>query len=99
MKRISFFHVVPLVSILITSYFIYHGIYGNRGYLRLQQIHQEHTQEEKVAGSVRQEKELLQKKVNALKNGAPDLIQEEALRVLNMGTEDDLVILENSSKK
>ena len=99
MKRISFFHVVPLVSILITSYFIYHGIYGNRGYLRLQQIHQELTQEEKVAGSVRQEKELLQKKVNALKNGAPDLIQEEALRVLNMGTEDDLVILENSSKK
>ena len=61
--------------------------------LRLNQIHQERVQEEKVATEVRFEKELLQKKVNALKNGAPDLVQEEALRVLNMGTESDLVIL------
>ena len=98
MKRISFFHVIPLVSVLITSYFIYHGIYGNRGLLRLNQIHQERAQEEMIANSVKQEKELLQKKVNALKSGAPDLVQEEALRVLNMGTEDDLVILENSSE-
>ena len=98
MKRISFFHIIPLVSALITTYFIYHGIYGNRGLLRLKQIHQERVQEEMIANGVKQEKDLLQKKVNALKNGAPDLIQEEALRVLNMGTEDDLVILENSSE-
>ena len=81
------------MAILITAYFVYHGIYGNRGFLRLGQIRQEYAQEESVANNVKQEKELLQKKVNALKNGAPDLIQEEALRVLNMGTEDDLVIL------
>ena len=93
MKQVSFFHVVPLVAALITAYFVYHGIYGNRGFLRLQQIYQEQAQEEMVANSVKEEKELLQKKVNALKNGAPDLVQEEALRVLNMGTEDDLVIL------
>ena len=93
MKRISFLHVVPLLSVLITAYFVYHGIYGNRGLLRLEQIQQERVQEEKVAAEVRQEKELLQRKVNALKSGAPDLIQEEALRVLNMGTEDDLIIL------
>ncbi len=98
MKRVSFFHIVPLISILITAYFVYHGIYGNRGFLRLQQIHQERAQEEIVANSVRREKDLLQKKVNALKSGAPDLVQEEALRVLNMGTEDDLIILESSSE-
>ena len=92
--RLSFFRMIPLVSVLITAYFIYHGIYGNRGFLRLEQIHQERLQEEKVAQSVGQEKELLQKKVNALKSGAPDLIQEEALRVLNMGEEDDLIVLE-----
>ena len=96
MKRVSCFHVVPLMAMLITAYFIYHGIYGNRGYLRLQQIYQERAQEEIVANTVRQEKELLQKKVNALKNGAPDLVQEEALRVLNMGTEDNLIILESA---
>ena len=89
-----FFNIIPLVSVLVTVYFVYHGIYGNRGILRLNQIHQERIQEEKVADEVRSEKELLKKKVEALKNGAPDLVQEEALRVLNMGTESDLIILE-----
>ena len=95
MRRISFLHIVPFMSALITAYFIYHGIYGNRGILRLHQIHQERVQEERVATEVKNEKELLKRKVNALKNGAPDLVQEEALRVLNMGTEDDLIVLES----
>ena len=90
-----FFNVIPMVSLLITSYFIYHGIYGNRGILRLGQIHQEYAQEQKIATQVQSEKELLQKKVQALKSGAPDLVQEEALRVLNMGGENDLVVLES----
>ena len=93
MKHISFLHIIPLLSILITAYFIYHGIYGNRGLLRLEQIHQERIHEEEVLSSVTEEKELLKKKVEAIKNGAPDLIQEEALRVLNMGTEDNLIIV------
>ena len=88
-----FFNVIPWVSLLVISYFTYHGIYGNRGLLRLNQIHQERIQEEKKANEVKAEKELLQKKVEALKKGAPDLVQEEALRVLNMGGEDNLVIL------
>lgn len=88
------FHPIPVLFIIIMIYFIYHGIYGNRGLLRLNQIHEEQIQEERVAAAVLAEKELLQKKVNALKQGAPDLVQEEALRVLNMGTEDDLVILD-----
>ena len=89
-----FFGVIPFACLLVTVYFAYHGIYGNRGLLRLEQIRQEWAQEKAVAAEVSQKKELLQKKVQALKNGAPDLIQEEALRVLNMGSEDDLVILD-----
>ncbi|MGN0919444.1 MAG: septum formation initiator family protein [Alphaproteobacteria bacterium] len=89
-----FFKLIPLVSLLITAYFIYHGIYGNRGLLRLEQIHQEYSQETQVAERVAKEKVLLQKKVEALKNGAPDLVQEEALRVLNVGEEDDLIVLD-----
>ena len=89
-----FLGIIPLASALVTAYFVYHGIYGNRGWLRLEQIRLERAQEEKVAMGVASEKELLQKKVQALKNGAPDLVQEDALRVLNMGSEDDLVILD-----
>ena len=90
----KFFGIIPFACALATSYFIYHGIYGNRGLLRLEQIRQERQQEEAVATGVATEKELLQKKVEALKNGAVDLIEEEALRVLNMGSEDDLVVLD-----
>ena len=93
--QISCFRVIPLVSALITAYFIYHGIYGNRGLLRLNQIQQEYTQETKIADTVQKERDLLQKKVQSFKRGAPDLIQEEALRVLNMGGEDSLILLES----
>ena len=48
-----FFNVIPLVSLLITSYFIYHGIYGNRGILRLGQINQEYAQEQEVYCMIR----------------------------------------------
>jgi len=89
-----FFKLIPMLSVLITTYFVYHGIYGNRGFLRLEQIHQEYTGAVQEARKISREKELLQKKVEALKKGAPDLVQEEALRVLNMGGEEDLVILE-----
>lgn len=91
-----FFHIVPLISVLITAYFVYHGIYGNRGILRLDQIHEEYTYASKEASDVASEKELLQKKVQALKNGASDLIQEEALRVLNVGNPDDVIVLESN---
>ena len=90
-----FFKLVPLLSVLITAYFIYHGIYGNRGLLRLEQIHQEYAQEVQTAENVSSEKKLLQKKVDALKKGAPDLVQEEALRILNVGNEGDLILLES----
>ena len=95
MSRISFFKVIPLLSALITTYFVYHGVYGNRGFLRLEQIHQEYANEQKIAQNVSAEKNRLQKKVKALQNGAPDLVQEEALRVLNMGDEDNLIVLES----
>ncbi|MBO7483884.1 MAG: septum formation initiator family protein [Alphaproteobacteria bacterium] len=95
MSRISFFKVIPLVSVLITTYFFYHGIYGNRGFLRLEQIHQEYANEQKIAQNISAEKNMLQKKVKALQNGAPDLVQEEALRVLNMAEEDNLIVLES----
>ena len=91
-----FFHIIPFVAILITAYFVYHGIYGNRGLLRLEQIRQEYAQATQEAENVSSQKKLLQKKVEALKNGAPDLVQEEALRVLNMGGQDSLIILDTT---
>ena len=89
-----FFHVIPALCILITIYFGYHGIYGNHGLLRLKQLNFEVHEAEKNLQSLESEVFALKTKVDAIKKGSKDLIEEELLRVLNMGSSEDLIILE-----
>ena len=88
-----FFHVIPALCILITVYFCYHGVYGNHGLLRLRQINYETREAEQNLQSLKSEVSALKMKVDAIKKGSKDLIEEELLRVLNMGNTSDLVIL------
>ena len=88
-----FFHLIPMLFILITVYFGYHGIYGNHGLLRLNQLCEETQESELVLNDLSTDVVALKTKVDAIKNGSPDLIEEELLRVLNMGDSDGLVIL------
>ena len=89
-----FFHVIPALCILITVYFGYHGVYGNHGLLRLKQLNYETREAERNLKSLESEVLTLKTKVDAIKKGSKDLIEEELLRVLNMGSSDDLIILE-----
>ena len=93
-----FFHVIPALCMLITVYFGYHGIYGNHGLLRLKQLNHEIYEAKQNLTSLESEVSALKTKVEAIKLGSRDLIEEELLRVLNMGNTSDLVILtdENS---
>jgi cell division protein FtsB len=78
---------------LITVYFGYHGIYGNHGLLRLNQLREETQEAEVVLNDLNADVVALKTKVDAIKKGSQDLIEEELLRVLNMGDSDGLVIL------
>jgi cell division protein FtsB len=78
---------------LITVYFGYHGIYGNHGLLRLKQLNHEIYEAQQNLTSLESEVSALKTKVEAIKLGSRDLIEEELLRVLNMGNTSDLVIL------
>lgn len=88
-----FFHLIPMLFILITVYFGYHGIYGNHGLLRLNQLREETQEAEVVLNDLNADVVVLKTKVDAIKKGSQDLIEEELLRVLNMGDSDGLVIL------
>ncbi len=88
------FHVIPALCILISVYFGYHGIYGNHGLLRLKQLNIEVSEAQQNLMNLKAEVSDLKIKVDAIKMGSRDLIEEELLRVLNMGQADDLVVLD-----
>ena len=88
-----FLHLIPILFFLITLYFGYHGVYGNHGLLRLNQLKEETRDAEVILDDLNADVVVLKTKVDAIKKGSPDLIEEELLRVLNMGDSDDLVIL------
>ena len=89
-----FFHVIPALCVLISVYFGYHGIYGNHGLLRLNQLNDEIRVAEQNLALLESDVLNLKTKVEAIKMGSKDLIEEELLRVLNMGSSDSLIMLE-----
>lgn len=88
-------YVIPISCLLITLYFCVHAVSGARGLKRLEQVNTEIVLASDIAKETRAEKESLQRKVRALSVESLDLdqLEESAMRVLNMGRPDDMVIL------
>ena len=87
--------LVPVVSLIITGYFIYHSIQGAHGYRRMRQVEAEIVQARQIADETRAKKELLTRKVQALSTDSLDLdmLEEASAQMLNMAPEGDQVIL------
>lgn len=88
-------YVIPICSLLVTLYFCVHAVSGTRGIRRLEQVNTEIILATEIAKETHQEKTSLQRKVRALSTESLDLdqLEESAMRVLNMGRPDDIVIL------
>lgn len=88
--------VIPVICLFITAYFIFHGIEGNHGIRRMRQVQEEIYKANQIAQEANHEKELLQAKVNALSPRSLDIdqLEESALRILNMGSEENKVIFQ-----
>lgn len=88
-------YVIPAICLLITMYFTYHAIQGARGIRRMKQVNAEIVLAENIAKETRAEKDLLHRKVKSLSPDSLDLdqLEESALRVLNMGSPEDKLIL------
>ena len=92
--RFGFF---PFLCLLVIVYFSYHTIWGNRGFFRLIEIRHQIEQAEQLSLEVAENKKNLQYKTNALKNPKaidPDILEEEALRVLGQTNTNNLVIFD-----
>jgi cell division protein FtsB len=92
---VSRLYVIPISCLLISLYFCVHAVNGARGLRRLGQVNAEIILATDIATETRAEKESLQRKVKALSLESLDLdqLEESAMRVLNMGRPDDMVIL------
>ena len=88
--------VIPLFCILMSIYFIYHTIQGNRGLRRSWQLDQEIELARNIAKETAEEKKLMSAKVKSLSPSSLDLdqLEESARRVLNMGNPNDQVIFD-----
>ncbi len=88
------YFLIPFMSVVIVAYFVYHGIYGRRGWLRLNEINQEYIQVSQKNKELQSQVKALRLKVNAMTSQSRDLIEEEMMRVLNMGDSEDVIILD-----
>ncbi len=88
-------YIIPAICALITTYFVVHAVQGARGLRRLEQVNEEIKLARNIASETQFEKETLKQKVRALSTDSLDLdlLEEAALRVLNMGNPEDKIIL------
>ena len=87
----------PVLCLLVIAYFSYHTVWGNRGFFRLLAIQDQIAEAKELEQQTALEKKTLQYKTNALKNPKtidPDILEEEALRVLGHTRADNLVIFD-----
>lgn len=88
--------IFPLICLLVTTYFIFHSIQGNRGLRRMMQINEEIVQAQKFADQIHAERQLWSTKVKSFSPNSfdKDQLEESALRVLNMGQTNDKIIFD-----
>ena len=91
------FRLFPFLCVLVIAYFSYHSVWGNRGFFRLLEIRHQIAEANDLAARTAEEKQALQYKTRALKNPKaidPDVLEEEALRVLGQTHSDNFVIFD-----
>lgn len=88
--------IIPMIGILITCYFAYHAIRGERGLFRLFEINQEINEAQTVLAQTEQQKQEMNKKVKALSPESLDLdmLDESGRRILNVGEKNDYIIFD-----
>lgn len=81
---------------LLSLYFLFHGISGERGLLKLLYLRSEISSAQKIAESYHHQKEKLEEKVKLLSSSSLDLdlLDERARVVLNLIGTDEFIILD-----
>lgn len=89
-----------LFGTLLSIYFVFHGISGDRGLLKLLYLKNEISEAQKIAETYHQQKNKLEEKVKLLSSSSLDLdlLDERARIVLNLVDKDEFIILDADSE-
>lgn len=86
--------LTSVIGVGLVGYFAYHTVQGNRGVLSLVGLMSETDRARDTLSELRAHRLALEARVNALSPAHldPDLMEEQARFVLNVGREDELVL-------
>ena len=85
----------PLAGICLALYFGYYGVYGARGVLAVQQLEERVASSKEVLQLETERRAALERRVALLRPTSldPDLLEERARSLLNMGRTPDVIVL------
>lgn len=90
-----------LTCVLLTLYFLFYSINGERGLLKYMYLRQEIDSAQKIAQQYHQQKNNLEEKVKHLSNSSLDLdlLEERARIVLNLAGQDEFILLDEKDEQ
>ena len=94
-------HVVgPFLGLTLVVYFAYHTVQGDRGLMAWWQLNQEVKQAEETLAQLDETRTTLDRRASLLRPDHldPDLLEERARLMLNMGRDDEVVVLRGAKK-
>lgn len=85
----------PLLGLFAVSYFAYHTVEGDRGLLAWWQINRDVRVAETTLGALNQERDAIDRRSRLLRPERldPDMLEERARVMADLGHEDEVVIL------
>lgn len=95
-------HIIALlIGLLLLAYFLYHTMYGEKGYLKEQQLRAQVESSNADLQRVKTDRATLEHRVQGLRPESldPDLLEEEARRQLGFTKPDEKVILTPEDQK
>jgi cell division protein FtsB len=94
-------HVVgPFLGLTLVVYFAYHTVQGDRGLMAWWQLNQEVKQAEETLAQLDETRTTLDRRASLLRPDHldPDMLEERARLMLNMGRDDEVVVLRGVKK-
>ena len=92
--------VPPVLGACLSGYFVYHAVQGDRGLMAWLMLNQQIREATATRDEVAAERAAWERRVALLRSGSldPDMLDERARAVLNLGHPDELVIVPAKTK-
>lgn len=89
----------PLVMSSVAAYFAYHATYGDRGFYAVVKLKEEIAEAKVIRDRIDERRARLEARVALLKPESldPDLLEERARLLLDVGRPDDVIILDKAN--